>query len=285
MYSTYLGGHDNDEGHGVAVDTNGNAYVAGNTSSGDFPLRRSLSASGRMPAAFVTRISPAPWNGPVAVAQVSGQCGSPTGRSLFTLDGSASHDPNGAPLTYSWKHDDELLGTTATVSTVGYPYGGLYVLTVSNTKGETATAGDQIFIHPSECPDHDIQAPTAPLLPRFTNPAAGSLNLSWGASIDNEAVTGYLIDVATDPSFANLLPAYSSMNVGNTTGVVIAGLGSGGTYYARVIATDAEGNRSAYSSTAIGTTVATDTTPPSTTASASPSAGLSGWNRSTVIVS
>jgi hypothetical protein len=38
VYGTYLGGSGNDQGFGVAVDTNGNAYLAGSTSSNDFPL-------------------------------------------------------------------------------------------------------------------------------------------------------------------------------------------------------------------------------------------------------
>jgi len=37
IYSTYLGGSDTDRGNGIAVDASGNAYVAGTTSSADFP--------------------------------------------------------------------------------------------------------------------------------------------------------------------------------------------------------------------------------------------------------
>ena len=37
VYSTYLGGSDNDGCYGIVVDTGGNAHVAGETSSTDFP--------------------------------------------------------------------------------------------------------------------------------------------------------------------------------------------------------------------------------------------------------
>jgi len=37
LYSTYLGGFGTDRGSGIAIDTNGNAYIAGFASSSDFP--------------------------------------------------------------------------------------------------------------------------------------------------------------------------------------------------------------------------------------------------------
>ncbi len=58
VYSTYLGGADNDEGRGIVVDTSENAYVAGTTLSADFPTSGPYQAD---PAdsydAFVTKFN------------------------------------------------------------------------------------------------------------------------------------------------------------------------------------------------------------------------------------
>ncbi|MBS1807092.1 MAG: SBBP repeat-containing protein [Acidobacteria bacterium] len=59
-FSTYLGGSDSDTGAGIAVDSAGNIYVAGNVNSTDFPV----SATAFQPALksgdiFVTKLNPA----------------------------------------------------------------------------------------------------------------------------------------------------------------------------------------------------------------------------------
>ncbi|MGA8089261.1 MAG: SBBP repeat-containing protein, partial [Terracidiphilus sp.] len=58
-YSTYLGGSDGDSGQGIAVDSRGNAYVTGYTSSTDFPTVKPVQASNRGDFdAFVAKLNP-----------------------------------------------------------------------------------------------------------------------------------------------------------------------------------------------------------------------------------
>ncbi len=61
LYSTYLGGSgaNGDSGAGIAVDSSGSAYVAGMTSSADFPLQRAIQGTLKSSGStgFVTKFS------------------------------------------------------------------------------------------------------------------------------------------------------------------------------------------------------------------------------------
>lgn len=61
VYSTFLGGFDMDDGMAIAVDTAGNAYVAGETGSTNFPLTAGAFDTGRNGSfdAFITKLNPA----------------------------------------------------------------------------------------------------------------------------------------------------------------------------------------------------------------------------------
>ncbi len=58
VYSTYLGGSDEEAGRGIAVDGSGNAYVTGFTSSADFPTMNALDSSlGGLGDVFIVKLS------------------------------------------------------------------------------------------------------------------------------------------------------------------------------------------------------------------------------------
>lgn len=60
IYSTYLGGADNDGGAGIAVDASSSTYIAGFTNSSNFPTANALQPSlraGSVGSAFVTKIA------------------------------------------------------------------------------------------------------------------------------------------------------------------------------------------------------------------------------------
>ncbi len=57
-YSTYLGGGNVDQGNGIAVDSAGNAYVAGNTASTNFPTANAVQGTfAGTDDAFVTKLN------------------------------------------------------------------------------------------------------------------------------------------------------------------------------------------------------------------------------------
>lgn len=58
LYSTFLGGSSDESGAGAGVDANGFFYVAGNTSSADFPLRAPFQASFAGDPVFVAKLDP-----------------------------------------------------------------------------------------------------------------------------------------------------------------------------------------------------------------------------------
>jgi hypothetical protein len=81
VYSTYLGGTDDDRGLGVVVDSTGNAYVTGIALSADFPTVNPLQAARSGPEdAFVAKLNPTGLA--LSYSTYLGGSGSEGGRSL-----------------------------------------------------------------------------------------------------------------------------------------------------------------------------------------------------------
>ena len=60
LYSTYLGGNDDDYGRGITVDAQGNVYIAGSTNSTNYPVSNAYQpANAGNSDAFVTKFNPA----------------------------------------------------------------------------------------------------------------------------------------------------------------------------------------------------------------------------------
>jgi len=58
VYSTYLGGSDLDDGYGIAVDSAGAAYVAGETASNDFPTQNPIQGTNAGPSdVFIAKLN------------------------------------------------------------------------------------------------------------------------------------------------------------------------------------------------------------------------------------
>jgi hypothetical protein len=79
-YSTYLGGVGTDSGQGIAVDSNGNAYITGST-SGSFPLVNAIQTSygGGTSDAFISQYTP---NGSLTFSTYLGGAGADNGNGI-----------------------------------------------------------------------------------------------------------------------------------------------------------------------------------------------------------
>ena len=182
-YSTYLGGTGDDQANGIAVDASDNAYVAGKTTSPDFPTVSPLEATPG--GAFVGEVSPPP---AVALFPTSLNFGTVPGNTMsqqriVTLTSINNSAVNITSITAS---GDFSLSTTAT----SCPY-----------TGGTMPAG-------TTCTINVIFVPTA------TNTRTGDLTVTYTGEGSPLSVplTGVGIVSAVNVSPASL--TFSGQNVG-----------------------------------------------------------------------
>jgi chitodextrinase len=163
------------------------------------------------------------------------------------LEFGSSSDNTGI-LNYDVMQDGEVISTqdTLTLAVTGLTAETEYTFTViaRDLSGNASDASEALVV--STLAEIDTEAPTAPANLNGTNIAITSLDLTWDASTDNVAVTGYII-YQDDDSIAEVVnPGYS-----------VSGLSAETEYTFHVIAKDAAGNKSDPSSDYTVTTLPT----------------------------
>ncbi len=109
----------------------------------------------------------------------------------------------------------------------------------------------------------DTTPPTAPGNLAAVASGINTINLSWTASTDNVAVSGYRVERCQGAGCTN----FTQVAVSTGTTAVDSNSVANTAYSYRVAATDGAGNVSGFSNTASATTLNPDTSPPSTPAS------------------
>jgi len=177
---------------------------------------------------------------------------------LVTLDGSASYDPDGDPLTYTWKEGETILASgIQPTANVTLPLGTHdIVLTVDDGNGGTASATVTITVQDTTPPTITIQS--------SITAGTGAGATACGAVLTNEILLSFASaeDICDGPTTVGLsgVPEGNAFPVGTTT-ITYTG-------------TDAEGNTATATQnvTVVDNTLPKITAPPTVTAYTGPDA-------------
>jgi uncharacterized repeat protein (TIGR01451 family) len=176
VYSTYLGGASNDQGYGIAVDSEGNACVTGSTQSSNFPTRNPLQAalSGMNDRdAFVARL------------YVTGSAlvySTYLGGSGFDQGNSIAVDPSGNAWVTGWTYS------------TNFP-------TMNPAQATRGGASDAFVTRIDDAP---VKAAELSITQTdFPDPASVGGNLTYTITVTNNGP-----DAATDVSVIDTLPSY-----------------------------------------------------------------------------
>ena len=180
----------------------------------------------------------------------------------------------GSITGYAWTFGD---GGTSTAQNPSHVYStaGSYqvALTVTGSGGSnTKTAPNYVTVStltPTPTPTPDTTPPSAPSNLAATASGSSTINLTWNASTDNVGVSGYLVERCQGAGCTS----FAQIATSSTTAFGDTGLGTFATYTYRVRSTDAAGNVSGYSNTAIATTLASTASAPVAAMTATPTSG------------
>jgi len=178
----------------------------------------------------------------------------------------------------------------ATITVTSYADSGIlnntsygYRVRATDAKGNLSSYSNVTTVNTPKGTNSDSTPPTAPTSLAAAATSSTQVNLIWGASTDNVAVTGYFVERCAGTNCSS----FAQVGVTGTTNFSDTGLSASTSYSYRVRAKDAAGNASGYSNTSSASTQAgADTTPPTApsslvaTASSGTQIGLA-WTAST----
>jgi chitodextrinase len=173
-----------------------------------------------------------------------------------TLTWTPSTDNFGVTGYEIWQAPGTSGGTftqVATTTTTSYTVTGVAISRIQirahDRAGNVSSFTPPVTVAVPACPV-DTQPPTMPGPPTASGVTASQVTLSWTASTDNSAVTGYDIYRATGASGGT----FASAGTAATTTFTDTGLAAATTYRYQVRARDAAGNTSDFSPTVTVTT-------------------------------
>jgi Beta-propeller repeat len=187
IFSTYLGGSADTEGHGIAVDSQGNVYVTGTTRTSGFPLKNALqTGKGKENTAFVSKISP---DGSALVYSTL------LGGSTYESGNSIAVDKSGA--TY----------VTGETDSTDFPTAHAFQASYAGTSA-TSTGGGDAFVSKLN--------PSGSALDYSTYLGGNSGDRGLGIAID-DAGSAYVTGLTASPNFPLAHPLQKAMGAGVCT--------------------------------------------------------------------
>lgn len=210
IYSSYLGGLNTDIGHGIAVDTNGSAYIVGETDSTNFPVTAGAfqTAFAGVIDAFISKFA----IGSPIVTGIDPHFGPTTGGTIVTITGTGFSNATsvqfGATPAASF-----IIDSNTQITAVSPPGVGSVHVTVTSIGGTSPNSQDDLFTY---IPAKQVTITTLTVAP---NPSIVGQTVTLTANVSPNTATGTVsfFDGVTLIGTTSLLNGIATLEVNNFT--------------------------------------------------------------------